>query len=197
MMRRAMHKQCATHVPDALHERTDELTNADLLVETELSGSVGNAREFVYLIRWPESGFVKVGFSSNGKRWRPFVRRGGRLLGLASFPRQDRGLDAATAEYLMHLGLRSHLPAAFGHRSEAEDFLGHKGAGWSECYVDDGSLALPMFTLAAEVVRSGDWDAYWLVREHWEQANRAECPRHRGQRDGYCGPCRSEQIGAA
>ena len=129
-----------------------------------------NAREYeqIYLVRWASEGFVKVGFSCDGKRWRSFTRRGGRLLGIASFPLSEFS-GASRAEYLLHIGLPKYLPRAFGHRSEAAHYLGHNGAGWTECYVDDGSLALPMFTLAAEVVRSGDESAYWQVREHWEK----------------------------
>jgi hypothetical protein len=34
-------------------------------------------------------------------------------------------------------------------------------------------------------------------RERKRRPPKRECPAHRGQIDGHCGPCRSEQIGAA
>jgi len=39
-MLRAMHKQCATHMPDAMHERTNELTNAEGCYERDDLASV-------------------------------------------------------------------------------------------------------------------------------------------------------------
>lgn len=43
-MLRAMHEQCATHMPNAMHERTDGRTNADLASPSEETSSVSNAR---------------------------------------------------------------------------------------------------------------------------------------------------------
>ncbi len=40
----AMHAQCATHMPDAMHERTNELTNAEHPQDTRGNLSVSNAR---------------------------------------------------------------------------------------------------------------------------------------------------------
>lgn len=56
-MLRAMREQCATHVPDAMHERTDGLTDADAS-KTESGPHVSNAHEqepadIVKVIRQP------------------------------------------------------------------------------------------------------------------------------------------------
>jgi hypothetical protein len=130
---------------------------------------VSNARtDQIYLVRWADEGFVKIGTSCDVKRWRGFVKRGARLLGLATLPRIDKGMDSGTAEYLLHLALPRVLAPAFGHRSEAVEFLGQRGAGWTECYVDKGSLSLSMFVECVSVTRAGDWDSYWNLRNRWE-----------------------------
>ncbi len=41
----AMHAQCATHMPDAMHERTNELTNAEHPQDTRENLSVSDARD--------------------------------------------------------------------------------------------------------------------------------------------------------
>jgi hypothetical protein len=83
----------------------------------------------VYAVVWDEPRFIKIGLSSTTyPRWRAFVRRGGRLVALWSFV---RGVDAVQFEADAH---RMFSAAAFASASEAEPYLGSRGAGWVECF---------------------------------------------------------------
>jgi hypothetical protein len=132
----AMHR-CNAGVPcDApMHVRTYELTHADTS-KTESGSHVRNAHEengYVYLVHWPEAGFTKVGFSCDGKRWRPFLRRGGVLLGVIAPADQH----ASVVEWHMHVDLSAHgVPQRFATSAEATPYLGGSGRGFTECYVD-------------------------------------------------------------
>jgi hypothetical protein len=187
-------------MPDAMHERTDELTNADL--PHRLRGSLveRNARGAVYLVHWADAGFVKVGYTTRRDRWRTYLKTGGLLLGFAVNPaHRTPTYDAGAVEFLLHVGLTNRLGWHFHSRDEAAPFL-RGGAGWTECYADDGSVSLPMFTECANALL---WTPgtvqeqaarYWELRDTYDPP---ECRLHRGQLADHCGPCRSEQIGAA
>jgi len=140
----AMHG-CATHMPDAcaggscateMHERTDALTYADAS-KTESRSRVGNAGEikgFVYLVHWPQARFTKVGFTTSSRRWQHFVGRGEELLGVI----ETTGMGALETERSMHRTLRRRgLPSAFASKADAAPYLGQRGGGWTECYLDN------------------------------------------------------------
>lgn len=134
----AMHEQCATHMPDAVHVRTDELTNAEpthpARDEADLSNAPARVQPegFVYFVHWPEAQFTKVGCSVDSRRWRPFLRRGGVLLGVV----QPMYVHYALAEWQMHVDLSACVDRRFSASAEAVPFLGGVGRGFTECYVD-------------------------------------------------------------
>lgn len=120
---------------DALvHVRTYERTNADSLHQMRDRVEVGNAREAVariYLVEWPHFSFVKIGVTT-GQRWTGFASRGGVLRHLTepAYPQ-----EALARETEMHRQIRSTgWPQAFDCKEAAVPFLGHGGAGWTECY---------------------------------------------------------------
>ena len=134
----AMHEQCATHMPDAMHERTNELTNADFPPNPARDDCLlSNARGitgYVYLVHWEQARFTKVGFTTSSRRWQHFVGRGAHLLGVI----ESSGLAALENERFMHRTLRRRgLLPAFACKADAAPYLGQNGSGYSECYVDN------------------------------------------------------------
>lgn len=101
----------------------------------------------VYLMSWPAATFVKVGISAN-QRWRVFIPRGAVALAVV------RGPSAAMSrlESLVHDGLEGVLEPAFPRKADAAPFLGCLGAGYLECYIDDGAVSLPALMDAANRV---------------------------------------------
>lgn len=83
----------------------------------------------VYVVEWPD-GVMKIGYTSAG-RYRDFIRRGGRLVGLAEYP---DGSDALDHEDVAHAVAASIWPRAFTNRKQAIPYLGGTGGGWVECY---------------------------------------------------------------
>lgn len=126
---------CETHVLGAMHERTNELTYAEPPTNRE-KAEVSNAHAHVgqvYIVHWATPGFTKVGFCVDENRWHPYVRRGGRLLGFVN----DTERHPTMVELDMHAILvRRRVPRAFDTKADAAPYLGHRGAGWTECYVD-------------------------------------------------------------
>lgn len=132
-MHDALLTHCSEHVPDAMHVRTDGRTNADPS-KTESGSCVGNAHEpqaRIYIVEWEHYHFVKVGVT-RGDRFQTFTGRGGVLRSLTNpMPLSvAHGMEAA-----LHRDMRSAgWPQQFTCKEAAIPFLGHGGAGWTECY---------------------------------------------------------------
>lgn len=86
----------------------------------------------VYVVRWDERNIVKVGFSA-ARRWRAFTSQGARIMQLIEF---DHHSDAFVIEAALHERMRLIAPFAFSSRGAAQQFLGGRGDGWVECYLD-------------------------------------------------------------
>ena len=77
-MLRAMHKQCATHMPDAMHERTNELTNAETTHPERDKAELSNAgarvpgTQLAYLKSCDGCGAEIFMAICRDGRWRPF-----------------------------------------------------------------------------------------------------------------------------
>jgi hypothetical protein len=116
-----------------MHERTDELTNAEGGCREGEKVDSRNARTRVhgriYMVEWEHHGIVKIGVTT-GRRWETFVGRGGVLRHL-----EAPSPDALDKEQRLHAAVRSvGWPQAFTCKEAAVPFLGHEGAGWTECY---------------------------------------------------------------
>lgn len=127
------------HLPAASAEcnaRTNERTNARRSTYVDEGSNVSNAHRrvgHIYIVRWTEARFTKVGVSLNESRWRAFVKRGGELLGVLTEPMPQ----ATVIEGQMHAALvRAGAIPAFLTKADAAPYLGSNGAGWTECYVD-------------------------------------------------------------
>ncbi len=84
----------------------------------------------VYMVAWPDLNIVKVGYSYV-QRWKPFLARGGRLIGVEEFA------DAAAAfrrESDIAWLMAEISNPAFTHKAQAAVILGNRGSGWSECW---------------------------------------------------------------
>jgi hypothetical protein len=86
----------------------------------------------LYVVRWPQQEMIKVGVSKN-ERWQDF----GAGVELIFTLRAPRGV-ALALEARVHQRLSQLHPRPFRRASQAVTLLGTKGAGFTECYVDDG-----------------------------------------------------------
>jgi len=84
----------------------------------------------VYMVAWPGLNIVKVGYSSF-QRWKPFVARGGELIGVEEF--EDVTAAFRREDDLAWLMAEVSRPA-FTRREHAAQILGKKGSGWTECW---------------------------------------------------------------
>lgn len=93
-------------------------------------------RPCVYIVEWPD-GLMKIGYTAKG-RYRDFMRRGGRLVGLTEYP---DGVTALEHEDYAHAVAKSIWPQAFTDRTQAVPYLGGTGSGWVECYRKENESA--------------------------------------------------------
>lgn len=92
----------------------------------------------IYVVEWPAAEFYKLGFAVDDRRWRSYESRGGRLL---------LTRHASVVEPDMHRTLIAAGAAlAFAAKRDAAPYLGHGGAGWTECYRGDGRAVARMLT---------------------------------------------------
>lgn len=83
-----------------------------------------------YVVGWRESGIVKVGIArGRSRRWETFLKFGAELLALTSHD------DPASPEKKSLEYLNEHFPRAFKSPECAREFLGGRGAGFSECFL--------------------------------------------------------------
>lgn len=82
-----------------------------------------------YLVAWDEERIIKAGYS-HCQRWRKFVARGARLIGVDYFTSTH---DAFVLETALDAHLRSVGYLAFEDKWAAEPYLGTYGGGWMEC----------------------------------------------------------------
>jgi hypothetical protein len=82
----------------------------------------------IYVVSWDALGIVKVG-TTNCQRWRTFVLRGARLVGVRTMK------GAFDLEGAAHQAIASQWKPAFADRTAAAPFLGNQGSGWCECYL--------------------------------------------------------------
>jgi hypothetical protein len=97
-----------------------------------------------YLVRWPEGHFAKVGISRT-QRWRAFARYGGVPLVVY----RTTATKAAALERDAHRVLRKVLDPAFTDPVEATSWLGCRGVGYTECYIEAEVGAALVFLAAA------------------------------------------------
>jgi hypothetical protein len=82
-------------------------------------------------VEWEHYSFVKLGVTA-GERFRGFVSRGGILRVLSEPMPADVALALETEA---HRSMRAaNWPQQFPCKEAAVPFLGHHGAGWTECY---------------------------------------------------------------
>lgn len=85
----------------------------------------------VYVVHWPREGVMKVGYSSV-RRWARFVSSGADVIKVYEF---DSSSDAFDIEDWLHQSARALLARAFDSATEeARIMLGHKAAGYMECW---------------------------------------------------------------
>lgn len=84
----------------------------------------------VYMVAWPDLNIVKVGYSYV-QRWKPFVARGGILIGVEEF--EDTAGAFLREDDLAWL-MAEISERAFDHKAQAAEILGNKGSGWTECW---------------------------------------------------------------
>lgn len=97
-------------------------------------------RPTVYLVHWPEINVFKVGYS-DFQRYRTFTLRGANLIDTKQFDSIDDGLNFEKA---CHYALRDGgCSPAFRQASEAVEYLGSEGAGYSECFRLPADLTAP------------------------------------------------------
>lgn len=84
-----------------------------------------------YVIGW-DAGIVKVGTTWNGsRRWGQFLSRGGLMLDRATY--DDLG-QSRIAEAWLRREIGKNYASAFSDKSDAEPYLGSRGAGYLDCY---------------------------------------------------------------
>ena len=91
----------------------------------------------VYAVYWPEINVFKVGFSEH-QRWRMFVLRGAKILGLLD--NFDSFSQALNFEDACHLALWPTCRPGFSSAKEAAPYLGASGGGYVECFRVPGDL---------------------------------------------------------
>lgn len=84
----------------------------------------------VYMVAWRDLHIVKVGYSYV-QRWKPFVARGGELIGVEEF--EDATAAFRREDDLAWLMAEISKPA-FTHKAQAASILGNRGSGFSECW---------------------------------------------------------------
>lgn len=102
----------------------------------------------VYLVTWPSVGLLKVGVTRH-RRYRTFLRRGGRLNGWWVTE------HAYAVEDALHHVI--DYPRAFSDKADAEPLLGGRGGGYCELYRCDD--------LQAATARVADCIAYVIGNE--------------------------------
>lgn len=125
----------------------------------------------LYVVRWPQHGLIKVGVSKN-ERWQDFDD-GVELIFTLRAPR-----DVALAmEANVHERLSERHARPFRKACQAIGLLGTKGAGFTECYVDNGTtLGAVLEVLAAQgglhlTLDGTGGDDYWDMDTYWAGYN--------------------------
>lgn len=119
--------------------RTDGLTKMSNHLREKLSLRTAHDTQYpdglIYLVHWPAPGFFKVGFAVDDRHWRAYCgTRGGQLVATLT-PQTE---SATVVEPRIHEELRAAgVVRAFTTKAAAAPYLGHRGAGWTECYVGD------------------------------------------------------------
>lgn len=143
----------------------------------------------LYVVRWPKHGLVKVGVSQN-QRWREF----GGGVELALTVRASRKLTLAI-EAETHERLSTRCARPFRRETQAARLLGSKGAGFTECYTDDGCALSVVMAVVMDLQADVTPEAEVVLRR--DENNGAPLmavlpkPKWPGGngRCGHCGPC--------